>query len=277
MTTVLLVRHGLTATTGHVLTGWMPGISLDDRGQAQAVALAARLSPLKLDAIVSSPLERCVQTAAAIAAGRDGQQVTTDDRVGECRYGDWTGQPLKKLATEKLWRVVQAHPSAVTFPGPEGESMPDMQHRAVAAVRDWNARLGQDATYVICSHGDVIKAIVADSLGLHLDQCQRIQADPCSLTVIRYTPLRPFLVRMNDRGGGVVDLMPRADGHRHSRGGASDAAVGGGSGGADPEDPEDPEGPAGPANGQADMVNGGPSIRAGAAAPGGQQPADTRG
>jgi hypothetical protein len=111
--------------------------------------------------------------------------------------------------------------------------MPDMQHRAVSAVRDWNARLGQHATYLICSHGDVIKAIVADSLGLHLDQCQRIQADPCSLTVIRYTPLRPFLVRMNDRGGQVDDLMPRAE--RHGANGAasgrdSDAAIGGGSG-----------------------------------------------
>jgi probable phosphomutase (TIGR03848 family) len=231
VTTVLLVRHGLTATTGHVLTGWTPGIPLDDRGRAQAATLAARLAPLHLDAIVSSPLERCLQTASAIAAGRDGQQVMTDDRVGECHYGDWTGRPLKKLAAEKLWRVVQAHPSAVTFPGPDGESMPDMQHRAVAAVRDWNARLGQDATYLICSHGDVIKAIVADSLGLHLDQCQRIQADPCSLTVIRYTPLRPFLVRMNDRGGGVDDLMPHPRGH--GAGAASDAAVGGGSGGAD--------------------------------------------
>jgi probable phosphoglycerate mutase len=117
--------------------------------------------------------------------------------------------------------------------------MPDMQHRAVAAVRDWNSRLGQHATYLVCSHGDVIKAIVADSLGLHLDQCQRIQADPCSLTVIRYTPLRPFLVRMNDRGGGVDDLMPRPNGHRPGarHGGAesvadSDAAIGGGAGGA---------------------------------------------
>ena len=231
MTTVLLVRHGLTASTGHVLTGWMPGIPLDDRGRAQAAALAARLAPLRLDAIVSSPLERCLQTAAAIAAGRDGQQVITDDRVGECRYGDWTGRPLRKLAREQLWRVVQAHPSAVTFPGPGGESMPDVQHRAVAAVRDWNARLGPGATYLICSHGDVIKAIVADSLGLHLDQYQRIQADPCSLTVIRYTPLRPFLVRMNDRGGGVDDLLPHV---RHKPGtgdlAASDAAVGGGSG-----------------------------------------------
>ena len=261
MTTVLLVRHGLTATTGHVLTGWMRGIPLDDRGQAQAAALAARLAPLPLDAIVSSPLERCQQTAAAIAATRDGQQIITEERVGECHYGDWTGQPLKKLAQERLWRVVQAHPSAVTFPGPDGESMPDMQHRAVAAVREWNARLGQDATYLICSHGDVIKAIVADSLGLHLDQCQRIQADPCSLTVIRYTPLRPFLVRMNDRGGGVDDLMPRADGHGHAHGrgkASSDGAVGGGSGGVDP-------------------VNGATSIQAGAAASSGQQPADTRG
>jgi len=216
----------------------MPGIPLDDRGRAQAAALAARLAPLRLDAIISSPLERCVQTAAAIAEGRDGQQVITEDRVGECRYGDWTGRPLKKLATERLWRVVQAHPSAVTFPGPDGESMPDMQHRAMAAVRDWNARLGRDATYLICSHGDVIKAIVADSLGLHLDQCQRIQADPCSLTVIRYTPLRPFLVRMNDRGGGVDDLMPRA-GRPGANGAAaardSDAAIGGGSGGAPPD------------------------------------------
>ena len=250
----------------------MPAIPLDDRGQAQAAALAARLAPLPLDAIVSSPLERCQQTAAAIAATRDGQQVITEDRVGECRYGDWTGQPLKKLAQEPLWRVVQAHPSAVTFPGPEGESMPDMQYRAVAAVRAWNARLGQDATYLICSHGDVIKAIVADSLGLHLDQCQRIQADPCSLTVIRYTPLRPFLVRMNDRGGGVDDLMPRADGHgpahdgaRRRDAGQSDAAVGGGAGGADTP------------NGRADMMNGATSIQAGAAASGRQPSADTRG
>jgi probable phosphomutase (TIGR03848 family) len=275
VTTVLLVRHGLTATTGHVLTGWTPGIGLDDRGQAQAAALAARLAPLPLDAIVSSPLDRCQQTAGAIAATRDNQQVIIEDRVGECRYGDWTGKPLKKLAAEKLWRVVQAHPSAVTFPGPEGESMPDMQHRAVAAVREWNARLGQDATYLICSHGDVIKAIVADSLGLHLDQLQRIQADPCSLTVIRYTPLRPFLVRMNDRGGGVDDLMPRADGHGH--GAASDAAVGGGAGGAAPA--PGANGTRSPArqDGDAGMVTGGADGNSAEDPAGRHQSADTRG
>jgi probable phosphoglycerate mutase len=109
--------------------------------------------------------------------------------------------------------------------------MLDMQHRAVAAVRDWNARLAPEATYVVCSHGDVIKAIVADALGLHLDMSQRIQADPCSLTVIRYTRLRPFLVRLNDVGGTVADLLPRPKGEDDGDLGESDAAVGGGAGG----------------------------------------------
>jgi len=229
VTTVLLVRHGLTAVTGQVLSGWTPGISLDERGREQAQALAARLAPVRLDAIITSPLERCRETALAIAEGREGQEPQADDRVGECQYGDWTGRPLAELAKEPLWRVVQDHASAATFPG--GESMRDVQHRAVAAVRAWNEVLGADATYLICSHGDVIKAVVADSLGLHLDQSQRINADPCSLTVIRYTPLRPFLIRMNDTGGGVHDLMrstsPVPEG---------DAVVGGGAGRTDAAD-----------------------------------------
>ena len=250
MTTVLLVRHGLTATTGHVLTGWLPGVGLDERGRQQAKALAARIAPVPLDAVVTSPLDRCQQTAEAIIAASNpgnGQrhQAVVDDRVGECHYGDWTGKPLKELAKDPLWPVVQVHPSAVRFPGPEGESMLDMQHRAVTAVRDWNARLGKDATYLICSHGDVIKAIVADSLGLHLDQSQRIVADPCSLTVIRYTPLRPFVLRLNDVGGTVDDLLPRPeearqagqdgqDGQAGQDGleSQSDAVIGGGAGAA---------------------------------------------
>jgi probable phosphomutase (TIGR03848 family) len=235
VTTVLLVRHGLTASTGQVLTGWTPGISLDERGRAQAKALAERLAPLPLDAIVTSPLDRCRQTAEAIAGARQqaGQtaELTVDDRVGECRYGDWTGKELKELAKDPLWPVVQAHPSAVRFPGPEGETMLGMQHRAVSAIRDWNAVLGGEATYVVCSHGDVIKAIVSDALGLHLDMCQRIQVDPCSLTVVRYTQLRPFLVRMNDTSGGVEDLLPRPKDESQAGLGESDAAVGGGAGG----------------------------------------------
>src|SRR3954449_6960869 len=204
MPTLLLVRHGLTAMTGPLLAGWTPGVHLDDRGKEQAVALAERLLPVPVAAIVSSPLERCQETAAALAVGRTDLAVRTDDRLGECRYGDWTGQELKKLAKDPLWKVVQAHPSAAVFPN--GEALRDTQARAVAAVRDHNSRLGDDATWVAVSHGDVIKAIVADALGLHLDLFQRIQVDPCSLTVISYTPLRPFVLRVNDTGGAVDDL-----------------------------------------------------------------------
>jgi probable phosphomutase (TIGR03848 family) len=234
VTLVLIVRHGLTASTGTALTGWTPGISLDDRGRAQASAVGARLAGLPIDAIVSSPLDRCRETAEAIARARNGTALSVqfDERVGECHYGDWTGQPLRKLAKDPLWPVVQAHPSAVRFPGPAGESMVDMQARAVSALRDWNERLGRDAVYVVCSHGDVIKSILTDSLGMHLDMCQRIQVDPCSLSVIRYTPLRPFVLRMNDTGGDVSSLkrpdkkVPGASA-RH----VADAQVGGGAGG----------------------------------------------
>lgn len=221
MTTLLLVRHGLTALTGPVLAGWTPGVHLNERGQAQAQALAERLKDVPLAAVVSSPLERCLETAAPL-----GREVTVDERLGECRYGDWTGQELKKLAKDPLWRQVQAHPSAVTFPN--GEALRDTQARAVAAIREWNATLGPDATYVAVSHGDVIKAIVADALGLHLDQFQRITADPCSLTVIRYTELRPFVVRLNDTGGGTDDLKPAK--RKRKTKPSSDAPVGGGAG-----------------------------------------------
>lgn len=227
MATLLLVRHGLTAMTGPVLAGWTPGVHLNDTGREQAAALAGRLTQVPVAAIVSSPLERCQETAAALAAGREGLHVQTDERLGECKYGDWTGQELKKLAKDPLWKVVQAHPSAAAFPG--GEALRDTQIRAVDAVRARNADLGEDATWIAVSHGDVIKAIVADALGVHLDMFQRIQIDPCSLTVIRYTPLRPFVGRVNDVGGSVADLVPpKRRGRRRSA--SSDAAVGGGAG-----------------------------------------------
>jgi probable phosphomutase (TIGR03848 family) len=230
MTLVLLVRHGrTTANASGVLAGWTPGVRLDEHGEQQAADLAKRLAQVPLAAVVSSPLDRCRQTAETLLTGRDGVPLRLDERVGECRYGDWTGRPLKELAQEPMWRTVQAHPAAAVFPGPEGESMAAMSARAVAAVREWNAEIekehGPDAVYAICSHGDVIKAIAADALGMHLDLFQRVICDPCSVTAIRYTELRPFVVRLNDVGGDpavyVPARTPTAD---------SDAAVGGGAG-----------------------------------------------
>jgi probable phosphomutase (TIGR03848 family) len=248
--TVLLVRHGRTAANaGGVLAGWTPGVALDDTGQAQAAALAQRMTVLPISLAVSSPLQRCQETAKALldVPGPPKTQrpdLLTDDRLGECRYGDWTGRPLKELAKEPLWRVVQAHPSAAVFPGDEGEAMLTMQHRAVSAIREYDARVaaqhGDDALWLAFSHGDVIKAILADALGMHLDAFQRLVVDPCSVSVIRFTPLRPFAVRINDSGSDLAALVPPAPRKRRSTRRAappsSDAVVGGGTGGsaADP-------------------------------------------
>jgi probable phosphomutase (TIGR03848 family) len=229
VTTVILLRHGrTTANTGGVLAGWTPGVQLDETGAAQAAAVGERLAKVPLAAVVSSPLERCAQTAAAVAAGRD-LTVQEDDRLGEARYGDWTGRTIKELAKEPLWRVVQQHPSAAVFPGDDGEGLAQTQARAVAAVRAWNAQLGPEAVWLACSHGDVIKAILADALGLHLDQFQRIVVDPASISVVTYTDTRPFVVRVNDTGGDVSALIPPPRRKRRGRA-SSDAVVGGGAG-----------------------------------------------
>jgi probable phosphomutase (TIGR03848 family) len=229
VSTLLLVRHGLTAMTGPVLAGRTPGVHLDERGKKQAGAAAARIAALPVTALVSSPLDRCLDTAeilraAQVEAGRE-LEIQLDDRIVECDYGDWTGKPLKDLARDPVWKVVQQQPSAARFPA--GESLSEVSARAVAAVRDWNARLPDDAVWVACSHGDVIKAILADALGLHLDQFQRIVVDPCSVSVVRYTSTRPYVLRSNDVGSDLSVFVPPK---RRRRRKAEDATVGGGAG-----------------------------------------------
>ncbi|ANW20967.1 histidine phosphatase family protein [Streptomyces clavuligerus] len=230
MATLILVRHGRsTANTAGVLAGWTPGVHLDARGTAQAAALPRRLDGVPIAAAVSSPLERCVQTLTPLLDARPHLALRTDDRIGECHYGDWSGRKLGELSGEPLMAVVQQHPSAAVFPG--GESLRAMQARAVDAVRDWNERVetahGEDAVYVMCSHGDVIKALVADAIGLHLDLFQRIHVEPCSVTAIRYTRTRPFLLRLGDTGD-LGDLAPRGGPEQGTDTG--DAVVGGGAG-----------------------------------------------
>ncbi|MEV0963626.1 MULTISPECIES: histidine phosphatase family protein [unclassified Streptomyces] len=234
MATLILVRHGRsTANTAGVLAGWTPGVALDERGTAQAAALPARLAGLPLAAAVTSPLERCRQTLQPLLDARPGLPLHSDDRIGECHYGDWSGRKLEELAGEPLMEVVQRHPAAAAFPG--GESMRAMQGRAVDAVRDWNARIeqehGEEAVYLMCSHGDVIKAVVADALGMHLDLFQRIHVEPCSVTAIRYTRLRPFLLRLGDTGD-LDSLRPRENANEPREGGSDGTAVVGGGAGA---------------------------------------------
>jgi probable phosphomutase (TIGR03848 family) len=227
---VLMVRHGRsTANSSGLLAGWTPGIELDEAGQQQASALAERTAGVRLDRVVVSPLERCRQTAQPVL-DRHGLTGVVEPRLGEARYGDWTNRPLKDLARTRLWRVVQDHPSAAVFPGPDGESMAALQARAVAAVRDHDREVqdaaGDAGVWMAVSHGDVIKAVLADALGMHLDLFQRIVVDPGSVSIIRYTERRPFVLRTNDTAGSLEWLRAR----RRPRARRGDAAVGGGAG-----------------------------------------------
>ena len=221
MATVLLLRHGrTTANATGELAGRRP-VGLDETGTAQASRAGARLAGLPIAAVVCSPLPRCRQT---VQIALPDAEIIEDEGLTECGYGDWEGKQLKELAKDPLWPVVQVHPSAAVFPN--GEAMADMSARAIATIRRWDVKIsaehGPDALWLACSHGDVIKAIVADALGLHLDQFQRIVADPASISVIRYTPTRPFVVRVNE-GGDLTSLVP-------VKASESDAAVGGGAG-----------------------------------------------
>ena len=156
--------------------------------------------------MVSSPLLRCRRTLEPLA-GALGLEPVIDERLTEVDYGEWTGRKLSELFSESLWSVVQQQPSAAVFPG--GEGLAAVQSRAVCAVREHDRRLaeedgGSDVLWVACTHGDVIKSVVADALGLHLDSFQRITADPASMSVIRYTPHRPFVVHVNHTGATLA-------------------------------------------------------------------------
>ena len=234
MATLVLARHGrTTANVSGVLAGRSKGVHLDEHGMEQAQTAAERLAGVPIAAIVTSPLERCRETARVIARRQESPSKVASERgLLECDYGSWTGRELKTLVKEPMWRTVQAHPSAAAFP--DGESMAEMSARAVAAIRKWDARIteehGDSAVWVAVSHGDVIKAVLADALGIHLDAFQRIVVDPASLSVVRYTPMRPFVVTMNSAAGDLSHLRPPPK-RRRSRKASSDAVVGGGAGG----------------------------------------------
>nr|WP_314144157.1 histidine phosphatase family protein [uncultured Rhodococcus sp.] len=233
--TVILLRHGRsTSNNAGTLAGRSAGVELDDRGREQAQAVADRLGDLPVAEIVRSPLLRCEQTVEPLAAAL-GLSPVVEHRLVEVDYGQWTGRAIKELLAEPLWKVVQQHPSAAVFP--DGEGLATVQQRAVQAVREHDARLaaqhGRDVLWVACSHGDVIKSVLSDAMGAHLDSFQRIVADPASISVVRYTSTRPFVLRTNDTGSDLSAFVPKAEEPSTPESGnadSSDAVVGGGAG-----------------------------------------------
>lgn len=204
---LLLIRHGRTpANVEGILAGRTPGVELDDVGKKSAYELGDRLGVVPVKHVVTSPLERTQQTASLALSS---VTVDLDDRLIECDYGSWQGRKISELATEDLWKVVQERPADVVFP--DGEAMAAMASRAVECIREWDAKLsaehGDDVVWAAVSHGDVIKAICADALGMTLNDFQRIMIDPCSVSVIRYSSSGSAVSKLNDTGTGWLEKL----------------------------------------------------------------------
>jgi len=204
-TLVLLVRHGLTPTTGKSLPGRAPGLHLSEAGQAQADAVATRISELtRVDAVYASPLERARETAAPIGRARQ-LKVHVERGLLECDFGEWTGGKLTDLAKRPEWKTVQSFPSGFRFPA--GESFTEMQTRMVTCLDRLRSR-HPGGVVVAVSHADPIKAAVAHAMGTHLDLFQRLVISTCSVTAIAYGHTGPVVLTVNSTGGSLAELRP---------------------------------------------------------------------
>lgn len=199
MTTVFLVRHGLTPETGRRLSGWTPGVHLNDDGLAQADAAAEYLKTVRLKAVYSSPIDRAIETARVIAAHHN-LQVKARRGIGEVEYGRWTDRSFKTLRRTKLWEVVQRWPSGARFP--EGESLIEVQTRAVKEVERIREEHPKDEVCCV-SHADVIRLVAAHYLGMHIDLYQRIVISPASVTAVGFGPTGPVVVTLNALPTGI--------------------------------------------------------------------------
>jgi probable phosphoglycerate mutase len=214
---IVLIRHAhSTANASGVLSGQLPNVHLSKSGQEQAKRLAERLGKLTIAQVQVSPMDRCSETLAPwLAKYGKNVKVITEPNLVEVDYGKWSGKKLATLSRAKLWRKVQGQPSAVTFP--EGESLSQMQVRAMQTVHDFFAS-NLELTIMV-SHGDVIKAIVASSLGMHLDDFQRIVIDPASITILESSGGTIRLTRLNDSDSSVGELLQSKNKRGHLLGG----------------------------------------------------------
>lgn len=206
VTLLLLIRHGTNDWVHGRLAGWTPGVHLNDDGRAQAQALAARLAGHTIDAIYSSPLDRTVETAQALAGPR-GMPIHIVEGLGEVKYGEWQGAELKELYKHELWPGVQFYPSGTRFPN--GETLGEAQMRMVATLDGLRARHPKGVIAVF-SHADIIKLAVAYYIGIHVDLFQRLEVMPCSLTALYFTRMGPRLLAFNDTGA-LEHLKPKPE------------------------------------------------------------------
>jgi probable phosphomutase (TIGR03848 family) len=201
---ILLIRHGRAEFKAGHLYGWTPGVCLSEAGRDEAKRLGQRLEDIKFVAAYSSPLERATETAAIALEGRK-IEIQIEERLGEVKYGKWQGRSYKSLMKTPLWRVVQRMPSQARFP--DGESLLEMQRRGVDGIEAIRKK-HRKGTIAVFSHADMIKAVVAHYLGLHLDLFQRISVDTASVTAIAFFNDFPRVMRIGDTGDLSVFQPP---------------------------------------------------------------------
>ena len=194
-----LLRHGHSSANGlGILAGRDNSVKLSPAGIAQAEALIPILQGGSYDLVLSSPIYRCQETLYPFLESISNKRAQTpfrlEDRLQEMDYGDWSGKKLSAHGKKPLWRTIQSRPSLVRFP--QGESFLEMSHRVNEVLHEILQTKAERV--LVCSHGDVIKAMIAQGLGLHLDQFQRIIVDPASISVISLSPDGASIIKVND-------------------------------------------------------------------------------
>ena len=216
---IVLVRHAVsTANEKGILAGRDNTVHLSEKGQRQADVLADALLGMNVVEVYSSPIKRCRETMQPYLKAAK-LNLSPLPGVQEMDYGKWSGRRLATLSKLPLWSSIQRKPSSVRFP--EGESFNEMAARAIEAIASI-AIAGK--TVVVCSHGDVIKSLVASALGLHLDQFQKIVIDPASITRLRFHNNDFTVVSVNDThhlAPLAVDAQKSKRGRGHLLGGGS--------------------------------------------------------
>ena len=213
MASIILVRHSRsTANTAGVLAGQAPGISLDETGFAQAEGLIGRIGDVVITRVLSSPLQRCIETISPWHKKYGQSKIEIDDNFIESDYGTWTGRELGELAKEPLWKEVQKTPSSVTFP--EGESFSAMFARVSTGLDAIIEKLSENDNVIIVSHGDIIKLAIAKILDLPIDNFQKLVIDPASISIVKVDKAedaehsrRTALISMNESGTPLTKLL----------------------------------------------------------------------
>jgi broad specificity phosphatase PhoE len=194
MTRILLIRHGNTDLVSIKLCGRLPGIPLNSEGlrQSQAVGLHLR-DRVKLHAVYSSPVQRAVETADAIADAQN-LPVELDERLSEMDFGDWTGYTFEKLKNLEAWHRYNRNRSLVTVPG--GESLIVVQARAWECLSEV-AEKHKGQTVAMITHGDVIRVLLVLFLGMPLDHLLRLEVAPGSITEVALGSDYPVIASLN--------------------------------------------------------------------------------